>query len=163
MRNVYRALAAVIAVEVLIQAAAVVYGVFGLAKYVDDGHTINSQMMEEGSNVSFSGLGGLILHGMNGMMIIPLIGLLFLISSFFAKVPKGVMWALITFVLIIVQVALGLFAHDVPALGILHGPNALVLFGAAVMAFMRAKAPQASAEPATAAYGATTAGTTTQV
>jgi hypothetical protein len=163
MRNVYRALAAIIAVEVLIQAASVVYGVFGLAKYVDDGHTLTSQMFDEGSNTSFSGLGGLMLHGMNGMMIIPLLGLLFLISSFFAKVPKGVMWALITFGLIIVQVALGLFAHDIPALGILHGPNALVLFGAAIMAFMRAKAPEAAAAPAAATYGATTAGTTSQV
>jgi len=162
MRNVYRAFAAIIAVEVLIQAAAVVYGVFGLSKYVEDGHTLNSQMMEDGSNTSFTGLGGLVLHGMNGMMIIPLLGLLFVIVSFFAKVPKGVMWALITFGLIIVQVALGLFAHDIPALGILHGPNALVLFGAAVMAFMRSKAPEATGATTTAGYG-TAAPTATQV
>ena len=162
MRNVYRVFAAIIAVEVLVQAAAVVYGIFGLSKYVDDGHTLNSQMFEDGSNTSFTGLGGLVLHGMNGMMVIPLLGLLFLIVSFFAKVPKGVMWALITFVLIIVQVALGLFAHSIPALGILHGPNAIVLFGAAVMAYMRSKAP-AEATTAAPEYGAAPAGTTTQV
>src|SRR5215203_1197985 len=132
MRNVYRVLAGLIAFEVLVQAAAVVYGVFGLAKYVDDGNTLTSSMFDEGSDTSFTGLGGLMLHGMNGMMIIPLLGLLFLIVSFFAKVPKGVMWAGITFGLIIIQVALGLYAHDYPVLGILHGPNALVLFGAAV-------------------------------
>jgi hypothetical protein len=157
MRNVYRVFAALIALEVLVQASAVAYGIFGLGKYVEDGHTFTKSMMEEGSNTSFTGLGGLAVHGINGMMVIPLLGLLFLIVSFFAKVPKGVMWALITFGLIIVQVALGLFAHDVPALGILHGPNALILFGAAVMAFMRSKAPVASASysDASAASAAT--------
>ena len=151
MRAVYRFFAGLIAVEVVIQAAAVVYGVFGLAKYVDDGHTVSKTMFDEGSTASFTGLGGLALHGINGTMIIPLLGLLFLIVSFFAKVPKGVMWALITFGLIIIQVALGIFAHSVPALGILHGPNALLLFGVAIMAFMRSKKPAAAAAPATAA------------
>jgi hypothetical protein len=157
MRGVYRFLAALIAVEVLVQAAAVAYGVFGIGKYVDDGHDLTKSMFEEDSNTSFTGLGGLILHGMNGMMIIPLIALIFLIVSFFAKVPKGVLWALLTFVLVIVQVALGLFAHSVPALGILHGPNALLLFGVALMAFMRSKAvvvvqqptPPTAGQPAT--------------
>jgi len=158
MRNVYRVLAGLIAFEVLVQAAAVVYGVFGLAKYVDDGHTLSKSMFEEGSDTSFTGLGGLVVHGMNGMMVIPLLGLLFLIVSFFAKVPKGVMWAAIVFGLIILQVALGIFAHSVPALGILHGPNALVLFGAAVMAFMRAKTAAA-----TTAYDSNAAGTAARV
>jgi hypothetical protein len=144
MRAVYRFFAGLIALEVLVQAAAVAYGFFGVGKYIDDGHTINKAAIED-ANTSFTGLGGLALHGINGMMVIPLIGLLFLIVSFFAKVPKGVMWALITFVLIIVQVALGLFAHGIPALGILHGPNALLLFGVAVMALMRARDTAASA------------------
>jgi hypothetical protein len=159
MRNVYRALAALIAFEVLVQAAAVVYGVFGLAKYVDDGNTLTASMFEEDSDLSFTGLGGLIVHGMNGMMIIPLLGLIFLIVSFFAKVPKGVMWAAITFGLIIIQVALGIYAHEVPALGILHGPNALVLFGAAVMAFMKSRTPAA----VTSDPGATAPGTAARV
>jgi hypothetical protein len=64
----------------------------------------------------------------------------------------------ITFGLIIVQVALGIFAHSAPALGILHGPNALVLFGAAVMAFMRSRS---AAEPTAGAPA--TAGTPTRV
>jgi hypothetical protein len=156
MRNVYRVFAGLIAFEVLVQAAAVVYGVFGLAKYVDDGHTLSKSMFEEGSDTSFTGLGGLALHGINGMMIIPLLGLLFLIVSFFAKVPKGVMWASITFGLIIVQVALGIFAHSAPALGILHGPNALALFGVAVMAYMRSRGPgEATTGPAAPVAGTT--------
>jgi hypothetical protein len=110
--------------------------------------------MADNSTISFTGLGGLQLHGMNGMMIIPLLGLLFVLVSFFAKVPKGVMWALITFGLIVVQVALGLLAHSVPALGILHGPNALLLFGVAVMAFMRSKAVSTDATASAAGQSA---------
>jgi hypothetical protein len=70
-------------------------------------------------------------------MIIPIIVLLFLISSFFAKVPGGVKWALFVFLATLVQVALGLFAHSVAGLGWLHGLNALILFGLAVSAGAR--------------------------
>jgi hypothetical protein len=45
----------------------------------------------------------------------------------------------------------------VPALGILHGPNALLIFGLAVMSFVRAKAPAATAQPAPVAGQTTTA------
>jgi heme A synthase len=138
MRSVYRVLAFVIAAEVMIQAAAVAYGVFGITKWVDDGATLNKATMEDDST-SFSGLGGLMLHGMNGMMIIPLIALIFLIVSFFAKVPGGVKWAAFVLLAVVVQVALGLFSHEIPQLGALHGINALVLFGLAVTAGMRAR------------------------
>ena len=33
------------------------------------------------------------LHGINGEMVFPLLALLLLIVSFFAKVPRGVHWA----------------------------------------------------------------------
>ena len=72
-------------------------------------------------------------------MIVPAIALLFLISSFFAKVPGGIKWALIVFGVTVVQVALGLFAHELAGLGWLHGVNALILFGVAVSAAMRVR------------------------
>ena len=127
MRGAYRVLASLLALEVIIQAAAVVYGVFGLANYVDDGHTITAQDFEENSDLSFSGLGGLILHGMNGMMIIPLIALLLLIVSFFAKVPGGSKWAGFVLLDVVVQIALAFVSFGAPIVGILHGVNALFL------------------------------------
>ena len=72
-----------------------------------------------------------------GIFIVPLIALLFLISSFFAKVPGGIKWSLIVFGLTVLQVALGLFSHEVAGLGWLHGLNALLVFGTAVTAGMR--------------------------
>ena len=137
MRTVYRVLAYLIALEVMIQAAAVAYGVFGITKWVGDGAVLDKAAMEDEST-SFTGLGGLILHGMNGMYLIPLLALLLLIAACFARVPGGVRWAGLLFLAVLAQVLLGLFAHGLPALGILHGLNALVIFGLAVMAGIRA-------------------------
>jgi hypothetical protein len=83
---------------------------------------------------------------MNGMMIIPLLALIFLIISFFAKVPGGVMLAAITLGLVVLQVALGLLGHESAIFGLLHGINALALFSVAVMAGVRAKAAAPSGE-----------------
>ena len=128
MRNVYRVLAGLVALGVVVQAAAIVYAVAGLGKWIDDGHTANADIFEDDS-LSFTGLGGFMLHGMNGMMVIPVLALLLLIVSFFAKVPGGVMWAGLILLDVIGQVMLGLFGHEVPAIGALHGINALILFG----------------------------------
>jgi hypothetical protein len=134
MRSVYRVLAFLVAVGVMVQAAAIAYGVFGLFKWVENGGTID-QSTEP--NASLGGYTGFSLHGTAGIMIIPAIALLFLISSFFAKVPGGVKWALIVFGVTVLQVALGLFSHSIAGLGWLHGLNALILFGVAVSAAMR--------------------------
>jgi hypothetical protein len=83
-------------------------------------------------------------HATAGIFVLPVISLLFLISSFFAKVPGGIRWALIVFGMTVLQVALGLFSHSVAGLGWLHGINALALFGTAVMAGMRVSRAVAS-------------------
>jgi hypothetical protein len=153
MKSVYRVFAFIIAAEVVIQASAVAYGLFGIGKYIDDGATVTKATVESDST-SFTGLGGLALHGINGMMIIPLLALVFLIISFFAKVPGGVKWASFVFLAVVVQVTLGLAGHSVPALGALHGINALLLFGLAITAGMRVNrvtAPAAAAPAGDAA------------
>ena len=80
-------------------------------------------------------------HGLNGQMIVPVVALLLLIVSFFAKVPRGVALAGTVFGLVALQVLLGMFAHNVPALGVLHGVVALGLFAMAVVAARRAALP----------------------
>ena len=44
---------------------------------------------------------------LSGMMIIPALALIFLIVSFFAKVPGGIAWAAYVLLAVVVQVALG--------------------------------------------------------
>jgi heme A synthase len=65
---------------------------------------------------------------------------LLLISSFFARVRGGVKFAALVFVLVGVQAMLGYALHDLPAMGALHGLNALLLFSTAFYAAWRARA-----------------------
>jgi hypothetical protein len=130
MRTAYKVLAYLIALEVMIQAAAISYGVFGITKWVEDGATLDKAVLEDEST-SF-------IHGLNGTMIIPLLALVFLILAFFARVPGGAKWAGFVLLAVVVQVFLGIFSHELAGLGILHGLNALILFGLAVTAGMRA-------------------------
>ena len=134
MKQVYRVLAFLVAAAVAVQAAAVAYGMFGLIKWVEGGGTLD-QATE--LTPALGGYTGFSWHATVGIFVLPAISLLFLISSFFAKVPGGIKWALIVFGVTVLQVALGLFSHAVAGLGWLHGINALALFGTAVMAGMR--------------------------
>jgi hypothetical protein len=141
MKQAYRVLAFLIAAGVAIQAASIAYGMFGLLKWVEGGGTLD-QSTE--LTPALGGYTGFSWHASGGIFILPAIALLLLISSFFAKVPGGIKWALIVLGVTVLQVALGLFAHSVAWLGWLHGINALALFGTAMMAGMRVSRAVAS-------------------
>lgn len=148
MRSAYRWLAAIIAVEVAVQAAAIAFAAFGLFKWIEDGGVLNKQVIESDQNAGFSGEAGFMIHGINGQMIIPLLAIILLVVSFFAKVPGGVKWAGYVLLAVVVQVLLGMFAHGAPGLGALHGINALILFTVAIVASRKARAVATSpAEP----------------
>jgi heme A synthase len=138
MKTAYRVLGYVIAALVVVQAAAVAYGFFGLDKWIDDGGTLDKATLES-DTTSFTGEVGLMVHGIVGATLIPFVALVFIVVALFAKIPGGVKWALITFATVVVQVVLGITAHIVPLLGMLHGIVALLLFGVAVMTAMRVK------------------------
>src|SRR5829696_3941992 len=141
MKQAYRLLAFLIAVGVAIQAASVAYGMFGLLKWIEGGGTLD-QSTE--LTPALGGYTGFSWHATGGIFILPAISLLFLISSFFARVPGGIRWALTVLGVTVLQVALGLFSHSVARLGWLHGITALALFGTAVMAGMRVSRAVAS-------------------
>ncbi len=114
MRNVYRVLAYLLSIEVLVQGMAIAYAIAGLGKWVeDDGGVLNKQVMDS-DNPDFPGVGGFAIHGINGTMIIPIVVLLLLIVSFFAKIPGGVKRAAILFGLVALQIFLGIFSHSDP-------------------------------------------------
>jgi hypothetical protein len=153
MKTTYRVLAFLVAAEVVIQAAAIAYAVFGLGKYIDDGAVVDKATQESG--VTFEGVIGFIVHGINGEMVIPLIALILFVVSFFAKIRGGVLWAGILLALVVLQVLLGFFAHEVPFLGAIHGLNALAVFTVAFMAGMRARSGAAVTASTTPADRAT--------
>jgi hypothetical protein len=153
MKSAYRVLAYLIALEVVVQAAAVAFAIAGLGTWIQEGGVLDAAAMESES-IGFTGEAGFMVHGINGQMIVPLIALLLLISSFFAKIPGGVLWAGLVLGTVVVQVLLGMLGHGLPALGLLHGIGAFVLFTLAVIAARRSEAtlggPERAAERGTA-------------
>jgi hypothetical protein len=139
MRSAYRVFAYLIALLVVVQAASMVYAIAGLGIWVDrDGGVLDKAAIESEETL-FPELVGFVIHSLNGMMLIPAVALLFLIISFFAKVPGGALWAGLVVLAVVVQITLGLLGHEAAIFGLLHGINALVLFSLAVMAGMRVK------------------------
>ncbi|GAA0926643.1 hypothetical protein [Pseudonocardia zijingensis] len=138
MKSVYRVLAYLVALEVVVQAAAIAFAVAGLGAWISQGGVLDAAAMESEST-EFTGVAGFMVHGINGQMILPLIALLLLLSSFFAGIPGGVLWAGLVLLTVVVQVLLGIFGHGAPVLGLLHGAVALVLFSLAVVAARRSE------------------------
>jgi chromate transport protein ChrA len=93
---------------------------FDVLAVVDDGGAYAD--FEEDGNA------GHLVHSIGGLLI-PFLALVLLIVSFFAKIPGGVKWAAITFGVAALQVVLAILAFSLPAIGALHGINALVLAG----------------------------------
>ncbi len=138
MRTVYKVLAYLVAAEVVVQAAAMVYAIAGLGKWVDGGGVFDKSVMESDAS-PFPEITGIIVHGINGSIVIPLLALALLVVSFFTKLPGAVKAAVLVLVLVLVQGSLGFAGHDIPALGALHGMNALLLFSASVYAARRGR------------------------
>jgi hypothetical protein len=136
MKQIYRALAYLIAAGVVVQAAAIAYAVFRMFEWVAAGGTIDKALIES-DNPQIGGIAGFNLHQLVGVTILPLLALLFLISSFFARIPGGIRWALILFAATLVQSLIGIYAHHSSAVGWLHGAMALILFTVAVVSGIR--------------------------
>jgi hypothetical protein len=143
VRTAYLNLARILAVLVIVQAMTIVFAVAGLFNWViNKGGVLDAAVVEswEQTPPTFTGSIGHFIHAfINGQMVLPLVALLLLIVSFFAKVPKGVAIAVAIVVLVALQVLSGLFADGTPYLGLWHGLGAFLIFGATMAAAMAAK------------------------
>lgn len=151
----YRFLAAMIAVLVVVQAGAIAWAFFGMTQWInDEGGVVNKELLDcTDCDQEFTAEWGFAIHMFfNGLVLIPLTSLILLIVSFFAKVPKGVTLAAVIFGLVLLQVfVLPALSREVGSgFGALHGVNALILMGVAIMASQRAAAAIAvRTDPAT--------------
>lgn len=120
MRPTYMWLGRLIAIAVVLQAAFIAWGTFDILNTTEDGEVYTGDYN--------AGQG---MHGAFGLGIIPLLAIILLIVSFFAKVPGGVRAALIVFGIVVLQIALAFIAFPAPVVGLLHGINAFILAGVA--------------------------------
>lgn len=133
MRTAYKVLAYAIAIEVAVQATVMVWAVAGLGTWIMNGGVADASLMESEA-VPFPEVAGFMIHGINGMIVLPAIALALLLLSFFTRQRRAIVAAVVVFGLVALQIALGLGGHAVPAVGGLHGLNALILFTAALYA-----------------------------
>jgi hypothetical protein len=150
----YRFLALTIAVLIVVQAGAIAWGFFGVSNFVTDGGVIDEEFLdctEDCESIGSADIGFAIHMFFNGLILIPLTSLVLLIVAFFAKVPRGVTMAAVIFVLVILQVlVLPALSRSVGSgFGALHGINALVMMGIAIMAGQRAGAAAGTSTAAT--------------
>jgi hypothetical protein len=146
MRKAHQILAYLLAAEVVVQAMAIAYALAGLGHWIDDGNTLTKQLIDD-EDLHFQGVGGFAIHGMNGMMIIPLIAIIFLIVSLVAngQLPGAAKRGGILFGMVALQVFLGLTLHDVVVLAPLHALNGLGILFMAVHTGKQAAATDAAA------------------
>jgi hypothetical protein len=137
MKSAYRVLAGLTCLLVLVQAAAIAFGTFGILNFVEGGDDYTKSVAED--RVADAGGLGQNIHSI-GAMAVALVAILLLIVSFFAKIDGGVKWAAIVFGAVLLQWVLAIVAFSAPAVGLLHGINAFVIFGTAMTAMQRAKA-----------------------
>jgi len=144
MRAAYLWLARLITLLVVVQAMSIAWAFFGVHQYLlNDGGTLDKAAIES-ETLDFPGITGFPIHEIAGERVLPTLALLLVIVSFFAKVPKGVVIAVVTLVLIVAQIAVTKVGGA--DLGLFHGLNAFLIFGAAMAAAMKAKeAPAAAA------------------
>ena len=135
MITTYRILAYTIAVLVGVQAASHAWASAGIGLFIANGGVVDKSMMEDtGGPLPFPEVVGIIVHGINGGMVIPAVALALLVVSFFARVRGAVRWAVIVLVVVAIQITLGYEGHGLPLLALVHGLNALILFGCAIVA-----------------------------
>jgi hypothetical protein len=153
MRKAHQITVGLIAVMVVVQAMAIAYALFGLGHWIDeDGGVLNKQVLDsyEDNPPDWQGSGGFALHGIDGMMIIPVLTIIMLIIALLANkaVPGAAKRGGIIFVMVIVQIALGLAGHSTVILGPLHALNGFGIFAMAAVAAR--KAGEAAPAPAMA-------------
>ena len=129
-----------ITIGVVVQAAAIAYALFDILNKTDDGQVFTKD----------SDNAGIAVHAVVGEMVIPVICLLLLIVSFFAKIPGGVRMAAILFGLVALQVFLGIFSHSIPFVIVLHVLNAFAILGMSLAAARRATVVQETTQPSVA-------------
>jgi hypothetical protein len=132
MRSLYVWLSRLIALGVVVQVLVIAWSAFDIINKAGDGVPFTEDTEANA---------GAAVHSVVGMMIIPVLALLFGIISFFAKVRGGVALAWAVVGLVVLQIALAFASFSAPVVGMLHALNAFAIAGVAGLAGGRASRP----------------------
>jgi hypothetical protein len=144
LRTVYRYWLTLLFVAVIVQIGAAAYGAFYTADKLgdqngtDEQNTISEKVFDHGFSFH-TGFGYIIFLG----------AVILLLLALAARLGKRrVLWALAVPLVIAVQIVLAWISEGVHAVGILHGVNALVVFG--LTGYLTGEAWRAARAPAVA-------------
>jgi hypothetical protein len=127
MLKTYRYLAMAIGTLVVVQAAAIAWAMFRVAKTLDDSGSVTKDAWENST--------GLGIHAFVGQTLIPLLALILLIVGILLRrIPGAMTWAIVVFVLVVVQIGFAYGGAAAPFVGVFHGLTALLLLLAAFKA-----------------------------
>jgi hypothetical protein len=143
MRKAHQILAGILAAEVVIQAMAIAFALAGLGHWInEDGGQLNKAVIDswDDNPPDWTGSIGFPIHGMNGMMLIPLIAIVLLVVSLLANktVPGAAQRGGILFAMVALQVFLGLSSHEVVALAPLHALHGFGIFAMSILTVRKA-------------------------
>ena len=138
MRATYRVLGLLIAIGVVLQAVFIAIALFQIMHDTDKGILFDKNTDNWAQAA----------HAILGTAVIPLLAIVMLIISFFAKVPGGVKWAGIVLGLVVLQVLLAYVGFAAPVAGSLHAINAFAVAGVASVAARKARDVETAAPPA---------------
>lgn len=134
MRSAFRIIAYIICALVAVQAAMIAWMDSGLFMWVSEGGVLDKSVLESEGAPPFTEVTGMMIHGMNGMMVIPVLALALLVVGLLTRTRRGMVLGATVLGLTVLQVALGMFGHSLSLAALLHGLNALLLFSAAFVA-----------------------------
>ncbi len=143
MKSAYRAIAYLIAAAVAVQASSIALAWFTVLSEVEDGTSFTK---DSDFNT------GHLVHSITALVVLGLM-IALLVTSFFTRVQGASKRAGLVALSIVVQVALAIVAFGLPAVGALHGLNAMVVLATALYAGrqMHKTIQAGAAQPATAA------------
>jgi hypothetical protein len=143
MRAAYLWLARLIGLMVAVQAALMAFAISGLFHWIDDGNAVDKAKVDswEDNHPTWTGAIGEGLHSIIGEMVFPVVVLVFLVVGLIVgrKSRPLMIFPLVVTVLVGLQIWAGMNADSMPYLGLFHGFNAFLIFGAATAAAMTAK------------------------
>jgi hypothetical protein len=132
---------------VVIQAASIALAVFGLLKWVDDGHSYTKAVNDDEAK-GVTDKVGFDIHNI-GAMVIVVLALALLVVAFLAKIPGGAKWAGFVLLAVVLQWVFAFASFAAPVVGVLHGGNAIAIawlgWRAAKQADVGTTAPEAAA------------------